>query len=171
MSTALTLCDPNAGIVSAEVAGGRLYLFLNNNWKALDEGRLRILKHLESEQLSDPVVNRLELIFEEVVSNVMRHGLSGEPDRPILVICSVSNGTIDLVFEDEGTPFDPLGVPAPEPFQSLESAKIGGLGVHLVKKLSSAVQYQRILPGESVRRVGDRQFCPSNRLMLSIAKF
>ena len=160
----------DGGIAAAEVVDGRLDLFLNSNWAALDEGRLRILQHFEPEKLSPAVVNRIELILEEVLSNVIRHGLGGRADQLIHVVAGASPAAVDLVFEDEGSPFNPLTAPPPDPFESLETAKIGGLGVHLVKKLAASVQYQRMAPGDSSRCVGERQFRPLNRLMILVAK-
>ena len=147
-----------------------MYLFLNNNLAALEEGHRRILRYFEPEKLAPHVINRLEVIFEEVVANIIRHGLIQKSDQLILVIASTLPGAIELVFEDEGMGFNPLDVPPPEPFETLETTKIGGLGIHLVRTLSTTVQYQRIFPSESPRRIGEHKFCPSNRLIISIAR-
>jgi anti-sigma regulatory factor (Ser/Thr protein kinase) len=157
------------GICLAEISGGRLDLFLNNNLTALEDGRRRVLEHFEPAKLSPRAINRLEVILEEVVTNIIRHGLTEKSDQLILVSASVSLDAISLVFEDEGTPFNPLDAPPPEPFEKLETAKIGGLGIHLVTRLSKSARYDRIPQGQESRMVGNRRFRPINRLSLSIA--
>lgn len=147
-----------------------MYLFLNNSLAALEDGHRRILQHFEPEKLAPHVINRLEVIFEEVLANIIRHGLIQKSDQLILVIASALPGAIELVFEDEGMGFNPLDAPPPEPFETLETTKIGGLGIHLVRMLSTTVQYQRIFPGESPRWIGEHKFCPTNRLIISISR-
>jgi len=45
--------------------------------------------------------------------------------------------------EDDGQPFDPLAVPEPDTAKSLEERTIGGLGIHLVRKLMDNLEYKR----------------------------
>ena len=170
MSAAQSSASNFEGIRLAETAGGRLYLFLNNSLAALEGGHRRIRQHFGPEKLAPRVINRLEVVFEEVVANIIRHGLIWKPDQLILVIASALPDAIELVFEDEGVEFNPLDVPSPKPFETLEETKVGGLGVHLVRQLSTAVAYERIFPGDSLRWVGQHKFCPSNRLIVSIAR-
>jgi anti-sigma regulatory factor (Ser/Thr protein kinase) len=145
-------------------------LFLNNHPSALEDGRGRLLQHFESENLAPSVVNRLEVIFEEVIVNVITHGFRPLSDQLIFVLAGTSLGAIELIFEDDGMPFNPLTVPPPDRFQSLEAAKIGGLGIHLVTRLSASAHYTRIWPGEAWRPLGDRRFLPNNRLTVAIAR-
>jgi anti-sigma regulatory factor (Ser/Thr protein kinase) len=84
-----------------------------------------------------------EVVFEEVVTNVMRYGY--EDGRPHWIDVSLSCGDagIVLTFDDDGRPFDPLVRAAPAVPATLDEARIGGLGIVLVRKLSNEVRYER----------------------------
>ena len=52
-------------------------------------------------------------------------------------------GTLVARIEDNGQPFDPTQV-APHPLPStLKDAKIGDLGIHLVRSFASRMDYER----------------------------
>ena len=130
-----------------------------------------MLGHFEAEKLPASVINRIEVIFEEVVLNIIRHGFQPNSDQQIFIHVDALPGALHLVFEDDGIPFNPLSVPPPPSrFESLETAKIGGLGVHLVTRLSMNAQYRRVACRESVRWHCGRLVCPNNRLTLLIGK-
>jgi anti-sigma regulatory factor (Ser/Thr protein kinase) len=80
-----------------------------------------------------------ELVFEEVVSNVIRHGGAAH----IEVSIASADRALVLSFEDDGPPFDPLQHPSPVLPKTLEEANVGGLGLFLVRKVSSALHYER----------------------------
>lgn len=47
------------------------------------------------------------------------------------------------VVSDQGWPFNPLEQPDPVPATSLAEAKVGGLGIMLVRKAASSLAYER----------------------------
>ena len=150
-----------AGLRLAALADGKLQLILNNNRNAVEDGRLAIALHLAPRGYDARVLNRLEVVFEELVSNTIRHGFAAQSDQSIAVTVAEEPGAILLIFEDDGAPFDPLEMPEPEPFTSIETAKVGGLGIPLVRKLSSEVRYERLTP--------DGQTGPRNRTIVRLA--
>ncbi len=48
-----------------------------------------------------------------------------------------------MTITDEGVPFNPLSAATPETNLPLVEREIGGLGIHLVRKLVDDVSYQR----------------------------
>ena len=48
-----------------------------------------------------------------------------------------------VAVEDDGEPFNPLEAAEADTSKPLEERAIGGLGVHLVRKLTDALEYQR----------------------------
>jgi anti-sigma regulatory factor (Ser/Thr protein kinase) len=44
---------------------------------------------------------------------------------------------------DDGIPFNPLGVETPDTDLPLEEREIGGLGIHLVRRMMDKVSYRR----------------------------
>ena len=47
------------------------------------------------------------------------------------------------MISDDGKPFNPFQLAAPNTEASIEERDIGGLGIHLVKKMFDSVNYQR----------------------------
>jgi serine/threonine-protein kinase RsbW len=151
------------GLRSAEVVDGRLLLVLNNTLAAVEDGRSRVLEFLALRPLDPLVRNRLEVLFEELVSNTIRHGFARHSGQSIRVQVEQKPASIELIFEDDGAPFNPLETEAPEPFSTIEAARIGGLGIPLVIKLSSGVRYERPATGTGAA------FSPRNRTIVSLA--
>jgi anti-sigma regulatory factor (Ser/Thr protein kinase) len=97
----------------------------------------------ESISASRQDAHSLRLAIEEAVSNVLQHGYGGLP-RPVnLSMETTQPGRVRAVVTDRAPPFNPLSRPEVDTGQPLEERPIGGLGVHLVKKLMDAIHYER----------------------------
>ncbi|MBL6076920.1 ATP-binding protein [Belnapia sp. T18] len=84
-------------------------------------------------------VTRAEVVLEELALNAQRHGGALE----VLVEASIAVGLCTLVLEDAGRPFDPTVGVLPLPAASLGAARIGGLGLALVRRNAAALRYTR----------------------------
>jgi serine/threonine-protein kinase RsbW len=133
------MSDASHRELSSQGAAG-LVVHLGNSLAAVDDGRLALMGYLAPFKLQDKVINRLEVVLEELVSNVVRHsaGATG-----LMLEAEYQEGRVTLTIEDNGPPFDPLEVTMPATFTTLEDAKIGGLGIPLVKRLTQSLCYQR----------------------------
>lgn len=80
-----------------------------------------------------------ELAFEEIALNIIRHG----SPRGEVTTTVVFGPEIVMTFDDDGLPFDPTAAPDPVLPSSIEEAKVGGLGLLLVKQFSSRMTYRR----------------------------
>ena len=80
------------------------------------------------------------LCLEELISNTILHGLKGAADRFIHVQISISNEWLEILLKDDAPRFDPF-MQAPKPNLDLDinERPIGGLGIHMVKKLMDDV--------------------------------
>ena len=90
-----------------------------------------------------------ELVFEEIVANIVGHGA---PDGHPLEVCFTLEAhpdSITLTFDDNGVPFDPRGRPDPLPQKSLDEARIGGYGLMLVRHAASSIDYGRTAEGHN----------------------
>ena len=90
-----------------------------------------------------PVRFRAEVIFEEVVTNVIRHAYGDDSTGQIEIQFVCDDDAIRFVFWDDGPAFDPVARPEPPLPTSLEDAREGGLGIFLVRKMASRVDYER----------------------------
>jgi len=87
--------------------------------------------------------NQAELVFEEVVSNVVRHGCGDGRAHRIVVSLAGDAHALVLTFDDDGLPFNPLDQPIPTLPTSLDDAPLGGLGLLLVHRASKDLRYER----------------------------
>ena len=108
-------------------------------------GALRGL--LDAQQLEDGARFNVELAFEEIATNIVRHG---SPTGDVEVTIVFDDHEIVLTFEDDGVPFDPRDRPDPPAPTSIDDVRVGGLGVFLVKKISTRLTYERT-PGRRNR--------------------
>lgn len=80
------------------------------------------------------------LCLEELITNTILHGLKGAADRFIHVRINISNEWLEILLKDDAPRFDPFAqAPKPNLEQDINERPIGGLGVHLVKKLMDDV--------------------------------
>lgn len=87
----------------------------------------------------------VQLAFDEIVSNIIRHGFAGSEEHVILAtLRTASDDILELVIEDDGHPFNPLSDATEADTElDLEDRVAGGLGIHLVKEKSAYLRYSR----------------------------
>jgi serine phosphatase RsbU (regulator of sigma subunit)/anti-sigma regulatory factor (Ser/Thr protein kinase) len=95
-----------------------------------------------ADAVSDVLPDRPDLAFsanlclEELITNIITHGLRGQPDRTIHVRMSISEEWLEIILKDDAPPFDPFqDAPSPDLEATVDERPMGGLGVHLVKTL------------------------------------
>jgi serine/threonine-protein kinase RsbW len=97
---------------------------------------------LESRGIGSRPLYSAELVFEEIVSNVIRHGCSDRAQCTVEVHMRFEENAIVMTFEDDGPPFDPRSYALPALPRTLEEARHGGLGLLLVNKASQRIEYE-----------------------------
>jgi len=98
--------------------------------------------------LPTSTVFAIQLCCEEIVSNIVRHGLKesalGDIDEEsVTLYLDHGDRAVILRVDDQAEPFDPLALDSPAHPQSVADVSVGGLGVHLVRKFAQDVQYER----------------------------
>jgi anti-sigma regulatory factor (Ser/Thr protein kinase) len=152
-----------AGLRRAVVADGELRLELENTLEAVEAGRGPLVDYARDRSVGAKALNRLEVVFEELVSNVIRHGFRRDASQSLVVRARASGAGVELIVEDDGAPFNLLERPAPASPASIAEATLGGLGIPLVLRLSAAVRYERPEPTTG------GGFRPNNRVILTLA--
>lgn len=97
--------------------------------------------YAEEAEIDMLVAARLNLVAEEVAANVAMHA-TGATYFSFTV--TPSGNALDLVLEDDGPEYDPLARAEVDTEAELEERDVGGLGVHLVRKLTRDARYQRL---------------------------
>ena len=84
------------------------------------------------------------LAIEEIVTNCIKYGYDDSDEHTILIVLSVADARLTIVVIDDGHAFDPLAEAPPDLSLALEDRQTGGLGIHLLRKLSDDISYERI---------------------------
>ncbi|MBK6471324.1 MAG: ATP-binding protein [Betaproteobacteria bacterium] len=112
--------------------------------QALEPARLAVLRFLEPWALDARSLFNVELVLEETLINVSLHAFDDPGSHAVTLQVRVEPDTVLLQFEDAGRAFNPLLTAEPVRPASIADAQVGGLGLMLVRKLSRAVEYQRL---------------------------
>jgi len=83
----------------------------------------------------------IQLVVDEACTNIIKHAYAGDVG-PIALILEMREDELIIIMKDKGKPFDFGSVPPPDLAGDLESRKIGGLGIFLMKSLMDEVNYQ-----------------------------
>jgi serine/threonine-protein kinase RsbW len=96
-----------------------------------------------SHDLPAATAERIDMCSVEAVTNIVTHGYADDAAHEIRLSLARDAHVVSLEIEDDGTAFDPREIARPERPANLADAKIGGLGVHIVRSLSDELQHQR----------------------------
>jgi len=94
----------------------------------------------------------LQLAVEEACANVIEHAYEAKGGT-LSIIFATRNLDVVLTVVDQGPPFDPNSITAPDLSAPLEERRIGGLGIHLMKRLMDEISYTPTGQGNVVRMV------------------
>ncbi len=120
-----------------------------NNYRlvvdATDENLHTVLgfleEHLEEHDCPFKVIMQISLAIEEAFVNVAHYAYeeTGTADFDLYF----EDGAVTITMTDSGMAFDPLAQEDPDVSLSAEERGIGGLGILLVKKTMTSVEYKR----------------------------
>ncbi|MFW6198409.1 MAG: ATP-binding protein [Acidobacteriota bacterium] len=102
----------------------------------------RLRDACEKRGVGDADVATLELICDELISNVSRHAYGGD-DGELEVRVDLDDERCALTLTDRGPAFDPTRRRDPDVTAPLEQREIGGLGIFLVRKKAHRMEYRR----------------------------
>jgi anti-sigma regulatory factor (Ser/Thr protein kinase) len=110
----------------------------------------RLRGALDREPVDAAARYNVELVFEEIVANIIGHGAAHGHEPRVRVAMATDADSIVLTFDDDGVAFDPRAhrEPPPRP-ASLEDAQVGGFGLMLVHRAASALDYERTAEGRN----------------------
>ena len=92
---------------------------------------------------SKKLIFEINLALDELFTNIISYGFSDGKKHIVKVTLTPQNDELCLCIEDDGNPFNPIDFETPDVSCSVEECKIGGLGIHIMKKLMDEVCYER----------------------------
>lgn len=98
------------------------------------ENKLATLK------ISQSVRNKVQITVDEIFSNIEKYGKASK----VTISFNFKNEQLELKFIDNGDKFNPIEEKDPDITLSAEERKIGGLGIYMVKNLSSSCTYEYV---------------------------
>lgn len=93
----------------------------------------------------DDVAN-IQLVLDEMVINVIRHGYEDVGDcgvHHISITLELSADLLTIQLKDTARAYDPREAPPPRFDLPIEERGPGGLGVHIVKSIVDTMDYRR----------------------------
>ena len=111
----------------------------------------KIIELARSRGASPKAEGRLRLVLEELLTNIRLYAYPAAPPSAddiaveIMPVEASPAGILRLRILDRGPGFDPLkDAPAPDLAAGVDERPIGGLGVFLVRKMTCALEYERV---------------------------
>lgn len=108
----------------------------------LDEIRSFVADVARQGGFSEKEIYSLQLAADEAASNIVEHAYDGIKNGEIRVGCDMRGDDIIITMHDDGKPFDPSKVKAPNIKADLSERQVGGLGIYLMRKLMDEVSYK-----------------------------
>ncbi len=94
-------------------------------------------------EMSSDVLNKVNLVVEELISNTIFYGYSDTFEHDIILNLMYDESTISIEIIDDAKEFNPITQKSADINSDINERQVGGLGIHLVKSLSDAFTYQR----------------------------
>ena len=116
---------------------------LKSNLSELDTLCQHLNKFGHVAGLSEAFVTDINICLDELFTNIISYGFPDNLEHLVRFTISVDKTALIVDIEDEGIPFNPLEKKDPELLTDLMDAKIGGLGIHIVRKLMDDIFYKR----------------------------
>ena len=92
---------------------------------------------LTDNHISIKLLQRILICTDEIYANIAQYAHAGSTE----IRCMVSETQVCVEFSDDGVPYNPLDAREPDVTLSADERKIGGYGIHIVKKLMDEVRY------------------------------
>ena len=122
--------------------GPALKLRLAGDDAALEPTRLAVLNFLQPFAPSARAAYAVELVLEELLTNHFKYATAHRADAVLELTLQLEPGAVVLHFADDGAPFDPLQAPAPPVPASIGEARVGGLGLVLIRRFARSATYE-----------------------------
>lgn len=118
------------------------HLTLPNNIETISQLNTFVDTLCEEWSIDMDLAMSLNLAIEEAVVNVMDYAYPEGTVGYVDIEADIDDTYITFVLSDSGMPFDPTQKEEVDTTLPAEQRKIGGLGIHLVRRIMDSVSYE-----------------------------
>ena len=129
--------------IQEEIEAPILEITVQNRLPEIERFKNSFNAFSEQNKIPTSVRRKMNMVFDELLNNIISYAYSDDDKHDIEIRLKLSENRLMVSIVDDGTPFNPLNVDSPDIELSLEERKVGGLGLHLVRKVIDKVSYQR----------------------------
>jgi len=119
-------------------------LKFKNNLAELQRLNLELEQFGAQHRIAPNILRAVNLVLDEVLTNIITYGFEHDGEHEISIRLAPAADALEIEVTDEARAFNPLELPAADTSSALEERAVGGLGVHLVRRLMDTLEYQRI---------------------------
>ena len=121
-----------------------LSITLLNDLAAVPDAAERVEAFCRDRGIPRRIAHRFSLALDESLTNAVSHAFPDGGSHRIDVRVEHRGSYLSATVSDDGTAFDPLAQPPPDVHAPIEERTVGGLGIHLLRSLTDAVEYRRL---------------------------
>lgn len=133
--------------------GESLTIEVRNTQDAIAPATEEAERWLEAHEVSPRTIYLALLAIEELVTNCIHYGYDDTAEHTIRLEFGLADGALTMEVTDDGHEFDPVNAPEPDFSLELEDRPVGGLGIHMLRKLADEMTYERVDGKNRVRLV------------------
>lgn len=122
-------------------------LVITSDLSQLPQVRELVAQGLRLGRFPERYLNRLQIVADEAVSNIIEHGYEGQAIREghassIHILLTVTSEEYRMMISDQGLTYNPNENEEIDILNHVRSGKSGGLGVSLMRKIMDVIEYQ-----------------------------
>jgi len=122
---------------------GRIEFTTENTFDSVAEASARLEDFAEKNGLPPRKIYQLDLIYEELMTNVVKYSYADQSPHRIQVRLDYDGEKLTFTIIHDGGDFDPWTQDDPDLTLPLEQRQEGGIGILLCRKFSLSTSYQR----------------------------
>jgi anti-sigma regulatory factor (Ser/Thr protein kinase) len=104
-------------------------------------------------QLPAKSATDIQVALEEHLSNIIHHGYPPGQSGRISIRFHLTKTHLRVEITDDARPFNPLLSPPVDTTQPTAERPVGGLGIHLLRRLTDELRYERLKDGNCLLMV------------------
>ena len=112
-------------------------LSVNPTKETISQVAAFVEEHLETFEVPMKLTVKLMVAVDEIYSNIVHYSGASEAQ----VRMKKEGDALQIIFRDNGKPYNPLDAKEPDVTASVEDRDIGGLGIFMVRKIMDDVEY------------------------------